>query len=132
MHRHQAHRHPPHRRRLTSLPGAAVLTATALAAALLTPWSATAGTARAAEHVDNPFQGADAYVNPDYTSRVEQSADKEDDADLAARMRSVGGQPTAVWLDRIAAIEGGAANDGRLGLTGHLDKALAQDRKSVV
>ncbi|MEU6840293.1 glycoside hydrolase family 6 protein [Streptomyces sp. NPDC046716] len=126
MHRNPLRGHRPHRRRLTRPSGAAALTATALAAALLTPWSATAGTARAAEHVDNPFQGADAYVNPDYTSRVEQSADKEDDADLAARMRSVGGQSTAVWLDRIAAIEGGAANDGRLGLTGHLDKALAQ------
>lgn len=34
--------------------------------------------------------------------------------------------PTAIWLDRIDAIKGGAANGGRLSLAQHLDEALAQ------
>ena len=39
----------------------------------------------------------------------------------SATMRAVGTQPTAIWLDRIAAITAGR------GLAGHLDAALAQD-----
>jgi cellulase/cellobiase CelA1 len=36
------------------------------------------------------------------------------------------GISTAVWLDRVDAIRGGAANGGRLSLAQHLDEALAQ------
>lgn len=36
------------------------------------------------------------------------------------------GISTAIWLDRIAAIKGGAANSGRLGLTQHFDAAVKQ------
>lgn len=36
------------------------------------------------------------------------------------------GISTAIWLDRIAAIQGGAANGGRLGLTQHFDAAAKQ------
>ena len=36
------------------------------------------------------------------------------------------GISTAIWLDRIAAIQGGAANSGRLGLTQHFDAAVKQ------
>jgi cellulose 1,4-beta-cellobiosidase len=70
--------------------------------------------------VDNPFAGADGYVNPDWQGRVNTEAAGRA-SPLADQMRAVGRQPTAVWLDRIAAITAGR------GLAGHLDAALAQD-----
>jgi cellulose 1,4-beta-cellobiosidase len=76
-------------------------------------------------HVDNPFAGATAYLNPDYTSRVSDTATATGGTVGAAMLR-VAGQPTAVWMDRIAAIAGGAANGNRRSLAGHLDAALAQ------
>ena len=71
----------------------------------------------AAQHLDNPFVGAKVYVNPDFTANANAEAAKETDATLAARMRLVGQQPTAVWMDRISAVES---------LEPHLDQALAQ------
>ncbi|WP_224367932.1 glycoside hydrolase family 6 protein [Hyalangium versicolor] len=84
------------------------------------------GTATAAVHVDNPFDGATAYVNPDYAALVDSSIARTTDSTLAAKMRTVKKYPTAVWLDRIAAIHGGTANGGRKSLSDHLDLALAQ------
>lgn len=84
---------------------------------------AAAPSALAQSHVDNPFAGATWYVNPDYAGEVASSADAEPDAALAAKMRQVAKYPTAVWLDRIAAIQGAP---GRMGLRQHLDAALAQ------
>ena len=46
-------------------------------------------------------------------------------------METVKSYPTAVWLDRIAAIHGGAANAGRKSLEDHLDLALAQKQSGV-
>ncbi len=67
------------------------------------------------------------YVNPDYAAQVDASLAKltsgSADAVAAAKMRSM---PTGVWIDRIAAIDGGSANGGRLGVEGHLKAALAQ------
>jgi cellulose 1,4-beta-cellobiosidase len=79
--------------------------------------------ARAEARVDNPFVGASWYLNPDYTSLVAASAAQETDATLKAQLAKVASYPTAVWLDRIAAIQGG---NGRSSLTQHLDAALAQ------
>ncbi|MEU0739907.1 glycoside hydrolase family 6 protein [Streptomyces sp. NPDC006134] len=85
--------------------------------------------ASAAEpHVDNPFTGATFYVNPDYAERVDASIAQTSDAALKARMEKVRNNPTAVWLDRIAAIHGGEANAGRKSLADHLDLALAQKK----
>jgi cellulase/cellobiase CelA1 len=78
--------------------------------------------------VDNPFDGATTYVNSDYSALVDGSVEQTTDPDLRARMRTVRDYPTAVWLDRIAAIEGGADNGGRLGLAEHLDAALDQQQ----
>src|SRR4051812_14075397 len=64
------------------------------------------------DHVDNPFAGGKGYVDPEW------SAQAKGDGGTA-----VANQPTAVWLDRIAAING--ANGG-MGLRAHLDAALAQ------
>ncbi|MET7669583.1 glycoside hydrolase family 6 protein [Micromonospora luteifusca] len=77
---------------------------------------AGAGPAQAADpppRVDNPYVGAQVYVNPEWADRA--AAEPGGD--------TVAGQPTAVWLDRIARIEG---TDGVLGLRAHLDAAVAQ------
>ncbi len=81
-------------------------------------------TATAAEaRVDNPYAGAVQYVNPTWSASVLASAAKQSDATLAAKMRTVAKQPTAVWMDRISAITGNA--DGN-GLKFHLDNAVEQ------
>jgi cellulase/cellobiase CelA1 len=78
-----------------------------------------------AGHVDNPFAGATAYLNPDYAARVGETATATGGT-LGTAMRRVATYPTAIWMDRIAAIAGGAANGNRRSLIGHLDAALAQ------
>ncbi|MEV6794488.1 glycoside hydrolase family 6 protein [Streptomyces sp. NPDC051320] len=63
--------------------------------------------------VDNPYAGAGVYVNPEWSA-------------LAAAEpggTKISSQPTAVWLDRIAAING---VNGGMGLRDHLDAAVKQ------
>ncbi|HYD42028.1 MAG TPA: glycoside hydrolase family 6 protein [Anaeromyxobacter sp.] len=75
----------------------------------------------AAQKMDNPFSDAPKmYVNPAYQANANAEAAKETDAALAARMRLIGSQPSAVWMDRIAALTT---------LEGHLDGAIAQGAK---
>ena len=57
------------------------------------------------------------YVNPEFSAAANGEAAKETDATQAVRMRFVGQQPTAVWLDRIAAVPS---------LRTHLDQTIAQ------
>ncbi|MFF4358860.1 glycoside hydrolase family 6 protein [Streptomyces sp. NPDC001604] len=63
--------------------------------------------------VDNPYAGAKVYVNPEWS------------ANAAAEPGGsrVANQPTGVWLDRVAAINGAG---GKMGLRAHLDEALKQ------
>ncbi|MFR0356113.1 glycoside hydrolase family 6 protein [Streptomyces sediminimaris] len=63
--------------------------------------------------VDNPYAGAKVYVNPEWSAKAaaEPGGDRVSD------------QPTGVWLDRIAAIDG---VNGGMGLRDHLDAALQQ------
>nr|WSZ13424.1 glycoside hydrolase family 6 protein [Streptomyces canus] len=63
--------------------------------------------------VDNPYAGSKVYVNPEWS------------ANAAAEPGGsrVANQPTGVWLDRIAAING---TGGKMGLRAHLDEALKQ------
>ena len=70
----------------------------------------------------NPFEGASFYLNPEYARSVEASR-KRAPTQLAAAIDKVKANPTAIWLDRIAAIEEGA---DRLGMEGHLNEALKQ------
>jgi cellulose 1,4-beta-cellobiosidase len=63
-------------------------------------------------HAANPFAGGKGYVNPEW------SAEAKGDGGTA-----VANQPTAVWLDRIAAING---VNGGMGLKAHLDAAVKQ------
>ncbi|MFI9168342.1 glycoside hydrolase family 6 protein [Streptomyces lincolnensis] len=104
--------------------------ATALATLMLGAAGQIAGqpAAAAEAHVDNPFAGASFYLNPDYAEHVDTSIAQTSDATLKAKMEKVKSYPTAVWLDRIAAIHGGAANAGRKSLADHLDLALAQKK----
>ena len=91
---------------------AKALSLTPLLAALALPGLAVAQT-----HLDNPFSGAKMYVNPDYAAKANAEAALVSNATLAANMRAVGQQPTAVWMDRISAVAS---------LPTHLDQALAQ------
>ncbi|WP_328437605.1 glycoside hydrolase family 6 protein [Streptomyces sp. NBC_00444] len=63
--------------------------------------------------VENPYAGAKVYVNPEWS------------ANAAAEPGGsrISNQPTGVWLDRIAAINGAG---GKMGLRAHLDEALTQ------
>ncbi|WEK54902.1 MAG: glycoside hydrolase family 6 protein [Candidatus Cohnella colombiensis] len=82
--------------------------------------------AAAATHVVNPFVGATMYVNPDYSDLIDTSIAQVSDSSLIAKMQKVKTYPTAIWLDRIVAIQGGAANGGRKSLTETMDAVLAQ------
>jgi cellulose 1,4-beta-cellobiosidase len=82
-----------------------------------------------AQHVVNPFAGATVYVNPDYTNEVNVAvAAQPAGSTLAKQMAVVATYPTAVWLDRMAAITGGTANGGRKSLQQHIQAALAQQK----
>jgi len=75
-------------------------------------------------HVDNPYAGADGYINPDYAAEVMAAANGKGGT-LGTQMAKVASIPTAVWLDRIAAVTGGSGVTRTL--AGHLDAAVAQD-----
>ncbi|MEU4683805.1 glycoside hydrolase family 6 protein [Streptomyces xinghaiensis] len=68
------------------------------------------------DRVDNPYEGAKVYVNPDWSAQAARSGGE-----------AIADQPTAVWLDRISAIESGSAGENTMGLRDHLDAALEQD-----
>ncbi|MFI8790459.1 glycoside hydrolase family 6 protein [Streptomyces sp. NPDC055105] len=88
----------------------AALSALALGAALAV---AVPTTASAAARVDNPYTGAKAYVNPQWSAKAAAEPGGSVIAD----------EPSFVWMDRIAAIEG--AGDA-MSLREHLDEALDQ------
>ncbi len=79
-------------------------------------------------HVANPFSGATWYTSPDYANEINISIGQETDPILIQKMQTVKTYPTAVWMDRIAAING---TGGRLGLNGHLNAALQQQQGST-
>lgn len=89
--------------------------ATALVASMTLAGNATANgeTAAVLARVDNPYSGAKVYVNPEWSAKA--AAEPGGSA--------VSNQPTGVWLDRIAAIEG---VNGGMSLRDHLDTALTQ------
>jgi cellulose 1,4-beta-cellobiosidase len=62
---------------------------------------------------DNPYSGAKVYVNPEWSAKAAAEPGGS----------RISNQPTGVWLDRIAAINGA---DGKMGLRAHLDEALKQ------
>lgn len=68
--------------------------------------------------MDNPYAGVKGYVNPEWKAKAES---------VSGGSR-VSNNPTAVWLDRIAAINGtpNSSSNGSMGVRDHLDAALAQ------
>jgi len=86
----------------------------------------SAASSAASPRVKNPYEGASFYVNPEYVPDVNESMAKA--PALKAAMEKVRAQPTAVWLDRIATIEG---SPRRMGIEAHLDEALAQQARST-
>jgi cellulose 1,4-beta-cellobiosidase len=95
--------------------GAAAAAAVLCAAGMvLTAGGAASGdpTSQLAARVDNPYSGAKVYVNPAWAEKARGDGGS-----------AIANQPTFVWLDRIAAIEG--ANGG-MGLRAHLDEAVNQ------
>ncbi|WP_275980117.1 glycoside hydrolase family 6 protein [Couchioplanes caeruleus] len=83
-----------------------------------TPPSGPTSPPPAGTKVDNPYAGAKGYVNPEWKAK----------ADAEPGGSRVSSNPTAVWLDRIAAIAGtsDSSSNGAMGLRDHLDAALAQ------
>ncbi|MGE5865883.1 MAG: glycoside hydrolase family 6 protein, partial [Rhizobacter sp.] len=77
----------------------------------------------------NPFADAVLYQDPDYDDKIARSQAKvlngSEDARLLTAAKSF---PTAVWLDRMAAIDGAKATGGAMGLVNHLDAALRQQK----
>jgi len=67
-------------------------------------------------HVDNAYAGARLYVNPDWAARANSESGGS----------RIANQPTAVWLDSMAAITAPAGSGYTTSLSGHLDNALAQ------
>ncbi|WP_062204210.1 glycoside hydrolase family 6 protein [Streptomyces sp. NBRC 109706] len=113
---------PRHRRRKTALLAGALLGAGVMTVSTLGMASANED-AQPLARVDNPYEGAGVYVNPDWAANA--SAEPGGSA--------IADQPTAVWLDRRAAIDGGSAGNST-GLREHLDNALvqAQDHENFV
>ncbi|MFC5926588.1 glycoside hydrolase family 6 protein [Micromonospora vulcania] len=72
----------------------------------------------AGSKVNNPYAGVRGYVNPEWKAK----------ADAEPGGSRVSNNPTAVWLDRIAAINGttGSSSNGAFGVRDHLDEALRQ------
>ncbi|TDC72737.1 cellulose 1,4-beta-cellobiosidase, partial [Micromonospora sp. KC606] len=70
------------------------------------------------QKADNPYLNAKGYVNPEWKAKAES----------VAGGNRISNTPTAVWLDRIAAINGtpDSSSNGAMGLRNHLDEALRQ------
>ncbi|WP_434752694.1 glycoside hydrolase family 6 protein [Paenibacillus amylolyticus] len=111
--------------------GVKQMMAAALLAAGIFPGMSPGVTQAAEAHVNNPFVGATAYLNEDYSALVDSSIAITSDTSLKAKMETVKSYPTAVWIDRIAAIYGGAENAGRKSVEEHLDAVLAQKKPGV-
>ncbi|MEV0258093.1 glycoside hydrolase family 6 protein [Streptomyces sp. NPDC050732] len=101
-----------HRSRTLLLALATVLAVSGGTAVALTG-DTTAEATAAAARVDNPYAGAKGYVNPEWRAK----------ANAEPGGSRIANQPTGVWLDRIAAIEGA---NGKMGLRDHLDTAVRQ------
>jgi cellulose 1,4-beta-cellobiosidase len=99
----------------------------ALVGGVLAATAASTPADAAPQHVANPFVGATQYLSPDYTAEVSAQASADGGA-LGTAESKVATYPTAVWMDKIAAITGDSVHHG---LQFHLDQALAQQSGST-
>lgn len=114
-----------HRQRRRALVTAAMLVMTA-AIGISTPSEADGAPEAGGgggRRAPNPYAGAVGYVDPEYAANVRASA-RQEGGRLGARIRRLQSVPTAVWLDRIAAVVGGPGVT--MTLRDHLDAALEQ------
>jgi cellulose 1,4-beta-cellobiosidase len=72
--------------------------------------------------VQNPYAGAQGFLNPNYVAEV-QAAASATGGTLGAEEAQVAQFPTAVWLDSIAAVTG---SNGNTSLLGYLQDAETQ------
>ncbi|MGP3968810.1 glycoside hydrolase family 6 protein [Streptomyces sp. 6N223] len=75
-------------------------------------------TAQPPNKAGNPYAGARVYTNPEWSAHAAAEPGGQ----------AVAGEPTAVWLDRIADID---TQSDAMNLREHLDEALAQDADVV-
>ncbi len=110
----------------SSSTGAATFTASAsgLTSVTFTATETTSG--GGGGHVSDPFAGAKPYLNPDFVKEVQTQAT----ADGSSTESAVANYQTAIWLDTIAAINGGGTT-GRTGLQQQLTNAAAQGTSST-
>jgi cellulose 1,4-beta-cellobiosidase len=78
-------------------------------------------------HVDNPYAGAQGYINPQWASEVKAGAASVGGT-LGAAEAKVANYPTAVWLDSMAAVTGGTGYS--MSLIDHLNAAETQAASS--
>jgi cellulose 1,4-beta-cellobiosidase len=105
------------------------VSASGLTSQTFTVNEAAACTTNCAQHVADPFTGAKPYLNPDYVAEVnaQVSADGGNAAEAAVAQNQ-----TAIWLDTIAAINGGTTATGtRTGLMQQLTNAAAAGTTST-
>jgi cellulose 1,4-beta-cellobiosidase len=94
----------------------------------------TTGFGSLAFAIDNPFVGADGYVNPDYVKEVALFFNSNSHFKERAIQQKVLDEqgnwiiPTAIWLDSRAAIKGEAGRSSPLSF--YLDNALEQTTKT--
>jgi len=105
--------------------GAATFTVSATGLTSVT-FTATETTICTSCHVADPFSGAKPYLNPDYVKEVQAQAT----ADGSAAEGRVANNQTAIWLDTMAAINGGGTT-GRTGLMQQLTNAAAAGTAST-
>jgi cellulose 1,4-beta-cellobiosidase len=92
----------------------------ALGGGLLMSPSVANAAATAESHQDNPYAGsAKAYVNPAWSKKAAAEPNGS----------KISNQPTAVWLDSIAAIEAPEGSGYDMSLREHLDAAVEQNAK---
>lgn len=72
-------------------------------------------------HLDNPYVGAKAYVNPDWSAK----------AAAEPGGTKISNQSTAVWLDSIAAITAPSGSGYSTSLQQHLENALSQNANLI-
>lgn len=78
----------------------------------------------------NPFLDAYFYLSPDISTMMDYSleiVEQSGDSELADKIKYVQRQPSAVWMDSIAAIPGDP-DAGRRSLEQHLDAAVKQQQ----
>ena len=78
------------------------------------------------ERADNAFAGAHYYVKPGYAKKVKETI-RAAPSDMHRALHRLATMPTAIWLERIAAIH--QPREG-LGLRQHLDEALRQQARN--